>query len=456
MSRVETLRVFVTQRLTTAAEEIFGLFERTIAEYEEQLCRFKEEQTRKQELQDHVLNPPLLSHRADLQQLSGKEEDPSEQQEWSSTLDQGGIKPPHIKEEEEELWSSQDGLEEVFTTKFPFTSVPVKTEDDGDKTQSSQLHELQTALMETGADGEDCGGPQPARKSDPKKDLQTEIEIKTEDSYEVELEISDDWREMREHQTGFNSLEGYDAERSDSDKTSHSSSECSATVKTNQDLRQDMRINKREKYFSCSECGKRFKFKSNLIQHTFVHTGEKPFSCTECGKRFNQRYNLSRHMLSHTEEKPFSCSECDRKFSRKGCLLTHMNIHKDKKPFSCSNCGKRFYSRTHLNSHMIVHTGEKPFSCSVCNKRFNQKSNMTTHMVIHSAEKPFSCSECDKRFNQKSHLLSHMLVHTKEKRYRCKVCGQRFSQSIEVKRHECPGKQASENETTTNEAVSVT
>ena len=39
MSKVQTLRVVVKQRLTAAAEEIFELFERTIAEYEEELCR---------------------------------------------------------------------------------------------------------------------------------------------------------------------------------------------------------------------------------------------------------------------------------------------------------------------------------------------------------------------------------------------------------------------------------
>lgn len=39
MSKVQMLRAFVNQRLTAAAEEIFGLFERTIAEYEEELGR---------------------------------------------------------------------------------------------------------------------------------------------------------------------------------------------------------------------------------------------------------------------------------------------------------------------------------------------------------------------------------------------------------------------------------
>ncbi|KAJ0000578.1 hypothetical protein NQD34_012420 [Periophthalmus magnuspinnatus] len=43
------MRALVNERLTAAAEEIFALFERTIAEYEEELCRSKEENQRNQD-----------------------------------------------------------------------------------------------------------------------------------------------------------------------------------------------------------------------------------------------------------------------------------------------------------------------------------------------------------------------------------------------------------------------
>ncbi|XP_030267043.1 uncharacterized protein LOC115578288 [Sparus aurata] len=170
MSEVQTLSLLVKQRLTAAAEEIFELFEGTIAEYEEELCRSQEEKERQRKLLDAVLQPQVKLHRTDIQQLSvSEEEDPPEQQERSSSLDQED--PPElldIKEEEQELWISQEGeqlqgLEEA-DIKVTLTPVPVKSgEDDEEKPQSSQLHQRQTEQKETEADGEDCGGPEPGR-----------------------------------------------------------------------------------------------------------------------------------------------------------------------------------------------------------------------------------------------------------------------------------------------------
>ncbi|XP_078020087.1 uncharacterized protein LOC117246325 [Epinephelus lanceolatus] len=326
MSKVQMLRSLVKQRLTAAAEDIFGLFERTIAEYEEEICRSKEENERQRKLLDAVFNPQLRLHRADIQQLlMVKEEVPPEQQEWSSSVDQEDPERPHIKEEQEELWISQEGeqlqgLEEDDITKFTPTPVPVKSEDDEEKPQSSQLHQRHTEQMETEAEGEDCGGAEPARNSDP----DTHLKPKTDDS--------DDWTETREPQSGLNSLENDEVPVSD------------FTV--------------REKRFGCSECGKRFGHSGHLKVHMRSHTGEKPFSCSECGKRFGYSGDLKKHMTSHSGEKLFSCSECGKRFGYSGDLKKHMRCHTGEKPFSCSICGRSFTQNGNLRTHMKIHEGE--------------------------------------------------------------------------------------------------
>eukprot|EP00064_Thunnus_orientalis_P020936 superscaffoldBa00006060_g21088 len=161
MCSFQGLKVFVQQRLTAAVEEIFGHVERTITEYEEEMDR------RHRRLLDEVSRPGITAvFPADIQQLleSKEEVPPEQQQEWSSGLDQQDPEdPPHIKEEQEELWTSQEGeqlqgLEEADITKFTFTPVPVTSEDDDDdaeKSPSSQLHQRQTEEMKTEADGEE-------------------------------------------------------------------------------------------------------------------------------------------------------------------------------------------------------------------------------------------------------------------------------------------------------------
>ncbi|XP_039648879.1 zinc finger protein 135-like [Perca fluviatilis] len=268
--------------------------------------------------------------------------------------------------------------------------------------------------METEADGEDCGGREPATNSDPDAHLQPDTDEKAGDSSEPETDDSADWKETREPRSGLNSLKN------------------------------DSRCKVGEKTLSCSECGKRFVTKTHLKIHMRSHTGEKPFSCSICGKSFCIIGHLKDHTRRHTGEKPFQCSECGKTFVTKSHLKRHARIHTGERPFSCSECSKTFSGSGNLKTHMITHTGEKPFSCSFCMKSFTQSGTLKEHVNIHTGEKPFSCSVCGKAFRGRGNLKKHKRIHTGEKLFGCSVCHKRFAWPEQVKRHKCVGRQSSQ------------
>ncbi|XP_038551323.1 zinc finger protein 771-like [Micropterus salmoides] len=493
MSKVQTLRAFVQQRLSAAAEEIFELFERTIAEYEEELCG-------QRKLLDAVFKPE-----AGVQLLLVSEDVvPPEQQDSSPSLDQEDPpEPPHIKEEQEELFTTQEGeqlrglenaditkftftpvkseeddeekpqssqlhqrlteqmeteangedcggpeparnsdpdrpshsaaddkmlpsseprtswegeplrgLEEADIIKFPFSPVSVKSEEDEEeKPQSSQLHQRLTEQMETEADGEDCGGPEPARNSDLDRHLQPAAGDKTSDSSEPETGVSYDREETREPQSGLNPLQNKEVPGSDVEYNNGKTSSCSSEYAASFGHKG---LQTGEKQFRCPVCDKRYFCKESLMSHMRLHSEGKPYSCSDCKKTFNHRLDLVKHMRTHTGEKPFSCSVCGRGFAQSSGLTTHFRVHTGEKPFTCSVCKGSFRSRGNLTEHMRVHTGEKPYICSICGKGFGHKKNLNQHLSVHTGEKPFSCSVCDNKFAWKSQLRKHMKIHTVE------------------------------------------
>ncbi|KAM8730390.1 uncharacterized protein AB9X84_000490 isoform 3-T3 [Acanthopagrus schlegelii] len=121
---------------------------------------------------------------ASVQQLLVNKEEVSS--ERSPSLDQEYPKPIHIKEEQEEFWTNQEGEqrhgdEGADIHRFPFTAVIVKTEDHEEKPETLQLYQSQTegnteaeppassstTQIKTETDDEDYGGCEPARNRDP-------------------------------------------------------------------------------------------------------------------------------------------------------------------------------------------------------------------------------------------------------------------------------------------------
>ncbi|XP_030002640.1 zinc finger protein Xfin-like [Sphaeramia orbicularis] len=297
----------VEQILTAAAEEIFGVFQRSIAEIEEKLSGSLKHKKRNQRLPDTVHQtdirippeqqgrsphvdqedpePPHIKEEQEDEWISQegeqtmkllllsecptlnqklwmvKEELPLEQQDRSPSLDQVNPEPPHTKEEEN-LWTNQEGeqlqgLEEADITKFPSTPPHVKSEYDEDKAQSSQLHQSQTEEnTEEPEDGDYYGGSEPDS-------------IQNND-FPISVVAC---------------------------KTTHQSTEDDQTCMSLSVSETQMTVHTTKKRFCCSVCNKGFVHKSNLNRHMLVHPGEKPFICSVCNKGFVRRFEVRQHMV---------------------------------------------------------------------------------------------------------------------------------------------------------------
>ncbi|CAJ1082904.1 gastrula zinc finger protein XlCGF57.1-like isoform X2 [Xyrichtys novacula] len=380
-------------------------------------------------------------HRADFQQLTVTKRRVSfEQQKRSCDLDQGDpTEPAHIKEEQEELWTSQEGEQlqgpkEADISTFIFIPVSVKSEEhDGEEPQSPQLHN-DTENLKTEVDLEDCEGSEPDRKSNPDSYLQPETRGETSHS-ESETDDSSEWEETNGSESTLNPLPNKRLPSSDEEyKTGRKS-----VISSDQmdQLQKRNRIQSQKKPFGCLVCGTRFCNKKSLSIHMILHTKGKGFSCPVCKKKCSLRAHLMEHMRIHTGEKPFSCSVCDKIFTRKSNLYQHQQVHTGEKPFSCLDCEATFLHKTNLVAHRRIHSGEKPFCCSVCGKSFTQKSTLHRHLKVHTGEKPFSCSVCGKRFTEHRSLTHHSVVHTGEKPFSCKVCDESFARLYHLKKHKC-------------------
>ncbi|XP_062235518.1 zinc finger protein 2-like [Platichthys flesus] len=431
-ARVPELRAKLNERLMAAVEQILAGLEKTLLEYEGRVERAEQSEReicRQRRLLEAVMQPKVWLHRA--------------------------VCPADIKQ-----------------LMVIIEEVPPEEQKDNRA---------------------DCGGPDPARNSDPGGRLQPGPEDETEDSSETE-DSEDDWMETREPQTGLNTniqqlmvnKEEVPPEEQhwsplvdQEDPEPHHIQEEQEEPWTNQDGQQLQGLEEADIKFTLTPVAVKSEEDEEKLKSSKLHRSETKKNRADCGgpeparnsgpdgrlqpgpedktedsseteesedhwmetrepqTGLNTRNN--KQPLSDigckTEKKSLCCSECGRRFNQRGHLNIHMRIHTGEKPFSCSECGKRFNHRGHLNIHMRSHTGEKTFSCHECGKRFNQKGVLNIHKRIHTGEKPFSCSECGKRFSRRDSLNIHMRNHTGEKPFSCSDCCKRFSQRCDLNTH---------------------
>ncbi|XP_033973923.1 zinc finger protein 699-like [Trematomus bernacchii] len=348
MAAVEKLRSVINERLAAAADEILEVFAQALSAYEEEICR-------QRRLLDTVLKPQIKLHKTELpqQHVCNEDEVLTDQQLYSqernSSLDQEDPEPPQIKEEQEELCTSQE--EEQLELKQETDVFMVTLTDE------ESVHSRRTCAKES-------VGNMPVI-SVVVSEAQSHLQLISHNSDDSGLtRTADPEINKRHHKTKRNNVNN--ANLSDMQRNT-------CTVKNN---------------LKCQTCGKDFKYMSVLRRHMTTHTDEKPCVCVTCEKSFNEMSKLKRHMKFHTAEKKYTCKTCGKKFKLNCDFKRHMRVHTGEKPYVCVTCGKSFNETSKLRRHMRVHTGEKPFTCKACGNNFGHNHGLLIHMRrIHAAKK---------------------------------------------------------------------
>ncbi|XP_041705893.1 zinc finger and SCAN domain-containing protein 2 isoform X2 [Coregonus clupeaformis] len=386
MSNIQLLKVFLNERLTYAAEEIFGVVEKTIVEYQEEVVRL-------QRLLDIVLQPEIKLHRADLQQLSLSVSEvavPPEQHEWNTSLGQEDPQPTQIKEEQEEIGTSREeellqGLE-ADTIDSIFTPACVKSDCDEYPTHPSHLYQAQNEdkerdtlpsttneLTKTQPDGEDSRESEPTSVSQPFSEANP-------DCFAAHSENNESGSGM---ENGGPAI-GFKAVKSKRKNMVKGQSSC-ITVKGSTSTQLSHLKSPRQSFASpccCKVCGKFFNYMSTLIRHVKTHTGDKDNQCGVCGKNMESTESMKDHLQTHIAAN-VSCHVCSKSFSCNSKLTEHMRIHTGEKPYRCRDCGQGFSTSGGVKRHMTRHSGEQPYHPD-CGKGFGTSGDLKKQIRIHT------------------------------------------------------------------------
>ncbi|XP_051809128.1 zinc finger protein 391-like isoform X2 [Acanthochromis polyacanthus] len=495
MNSVQNLRELINERLTAAAEEIFTEFEKTIVQYEEEIDR-------QRRLLDNMWKVEIKFHTTDLQQNVQKENVVAEQnlcnQERNSNVDQEDPEPRQMKEEQEELCTSQEGehlvlMEEADTLvqcnsncedisreifRISDKRLSQLDEDIDDQRRLKDmiwkprimLHKIDHQHQDVCKGGNglpnqhlcnqenklhlDQKDAEPPRIIEDQEELSLSHQRKqivlnqaTDTLLSISTDMDSDLSELKpnsDHLLSYNSpvsksphQDGSKLEDSCSTRntTPKPKSHSSCNVAKSSMSEHHCDVDTSEKSLKCDVFENIFKNTYQIKKHHQIHKGVKPNACNPCRRSFSSWSQRKVHMKIHTDEKRYSCETCGKHFSRSNHLTVHMRTHTSERPYSCERCGKTFHKRSKLTTHMRAHTGERPYSCERCGKHFTQRGQLTVHMRTHTGEKPYSCETCGKHFTECGKLTVHMRTHTGERLHFCETCGKRFSRNSHLTVH---------------------
>ncbi|XP_077463879.1 uncharacterized protein LOC144079165 isoform X4 [Stigmatopora argus] len=395
------LKELMKERLNLAAEEIYNLFEVTIADYEEKLNRSKEEHERREsELVDAVaeLRVRLLKRiKQDEALLFIKNE--KEELECSTEADQLPplLEAPQTEENDNaavlhEAKEYEDLPSEPESLFAPLSEADIKTSESSETYDSEDDKKLTKrdatkAAVEVRQDGVQVSGETGTRSDEQVQSGDGKIPTET-------FENGDEGAKPRRDFDDFNCPQ------------------CDKTFYSKKGLKNHMPTHAPE--VKLAPCSARKYSLKDFIKQEDDDDGEfgVPSNLCDDGKAKKKPQNAK-----GTE---FQCSICQQVLENKAALKGHLREHKNELNFACDSCDQKFKRKEHLTRHLRVHVPRKESwrkrkfqdtICPQCGKMFDNGSKMLHHMA---KCKRLACKVCGKRFSRRHNLLNHAAQNHKE------------------------------------------
>ncbi|XP_052465807.1 zinc finger protein 595 isoform X5 [Carassius gibelio] len=385
MSKLQILSVFLTERLTLAAQEIFKGVEDIFSEYNEEICRSRQEiELLKRRLQQAGVQMDSETQPCS-SETQGKKYTQTFSEEWRSEHDFKDTEM-HMKLE---VYTQQEEKEEQMPVCSESASLSLCLDNHHDQTPSK---DTETQMMDSSENN--C----PFINKAPQ--IKTELESNSETITTCQVQ---------QHITKHGSS---DSGASDANKItfSHIGSPRQETQTfhppfRNQEMlthhRMELAQIRERKLQSKQERKRRNKSEKEEIQRVKkVRQIEEVAHDKEQLQTLESKTNLADICLEDVQPE----EELSESYP------THRDIHGDPRgtgEYLCVMCNRRFGSHGRLKIHLRVHSGEKPYHCNFCGKNFRQSSHLNTHVRIHTGEKPHICQTCGKTFIDSSARNRH-------------------------------------------------